>query len=112
MSLPKIDRAAGAIKSVGTTRRAATIICLDSDHIEIETHVDRKLEEDKLAALIAAGYLSDYKQDSFRTISGGNSSHSFYNAQISLKYWMRMVTWQTKVEYWGLLELDKKVLNT
>ena len=40
MSFLKIgDRAAGAIKSGGTTRRAAKMVCLDLDHPEIETLV-------------------------------------------------------------------------
>ena len=63
MSFPKIgDRAAGAIKSGGTTRRAAKMVCLDLDHPEIVEFVNWKVhEEDKVAALIAAGYPSDYE---------------------------------------------------
>lgn len=48
------DRAAGAIKSGGTTRRAAKMVCLDMDHPDIETFVDWKVvEEQKVAALVA-----------------------------------------------------------
>ena len=48
------DRAAGAIKSGGTTRRAAKMAILDLDHPEIEAFVNWKvIEEQKVAALVA-----------------------------------------------------------
>jgi ribonucleoside-diphosphate reductase alpha chain len=48
------DRAAGAIKSGGTTRRAAKMVCLDLDHPDIQTFVSWKvIEEQKVAALVA-----------------------------------------------------------
>lgn len=48
------DRAAGAIKSGGTTRRAAKMVCLDLDHPEIEEFVNWKSrEEQKVAALVS-----------------------------------------------------------
>lgn len=47
------DRAAGAIKSGGTTRRAAKMVCIDLDHPDIESFVDWKvIEEEKVAALM------------------------------------------------------------
>ncbi len=54
MSFLKIgDRAAGAIKSGGTTRRAAKMVVLDIDHPDIETYIDWKVkEEQKVAALV------------------------------------------------------------
>ena len=78
MSFLKIgDRAAGAIKSGGTTRRAAKMVCLDLDHPEIETFVNWKVEEEKkVAALIAAGYPSDYEGEAYKTVSGQNSNNS------------------------------------
>lgn len=78
MSFLKIgDRAAGAIKSGGTTRRAAKMVCLDLDHPEIEKFINWKVEEeDKVAALIAAGYASDYEGEAYRTVSGQNSNNS------------------------------------
>src|SRR6187401_3357921 len=78
MSFLKIgDRAAGAIKSGGTTRRAAKMVCLDLDHPEIVGFVNWKVgEEDKVAALIAAGYPSDYEGEAYRTVSGQNSNNS------------------------------------
>jgi len=55
MSFLKIgDRAAGAIKSGGTTRRAAKMVIVDIDHPDIEAFVDWKVkEEEKVAALVA-----------------------------------------------------------
>ncbi|MEZ5854993.1 MAG: vitamin B12-dependent ribonucleotide reductase [Hyphomicrobiaceae bacterium] len=55
MSFLKIgDRAAGAIKSGGTTRRAAKMVVVDVDHPDIETYIDWKVkEEQKVAALVA-----------------------------------------------------------
>jgi ribonucleoside-diphosphate reductase alpha chain len=78
MSFLKIgDRAAAAIKSGGTTRRAAKMVCLDLDHPEIEGFVNWKVEEEKkVAALIAAGYSSDYEGEAYRTVSGQNSNNS------------------------------------
>ncbi|TWF45087.1 ribonucleoside-diphosphate reductase class II [Chitinophaga polysaccharea] len=78
MSFLKVgDRAAGAIKSGGTTRRAAKMVCLDLDHPEIMNFVNWKVEEEKkVAALIAAGYSSDYEGDAYKTVSGQNSNNS------------------------------------
>jgi ribonucleoside-diphosphate reductase alpha chain len=55
MSFLKIgDRAAGAIKSGGTTRRAAKMVVVDVDHPDIEAFIDWKVkEEQKVAALVA-----------------------------------------------------------
>ena len=54
MSFLKIgDRAAGAIKSGGTTRRAAKMVIVDADHPDIEEFIDWKvIEEQKVAALV------------------------------------------------------------
>lgn len=78
MSFLKIgDRAAGAIKSGGTTRRAAKMVCLDIDHPEIESFINWKVkEEQKVAALIDAGYSSDFNGDAYATVSGQNSNNS------------------------------------
>ncbi|MFH1012476.1 MAG: vitamin B12-dependent ribonucleotide reductase [Candidatus Peregrinibacteria bacterium] len=78
MSFLKIgDRAAGAIKSGGTTRRAAKMVCLNIDHPEIESFIDWKMkEEKKVAALVAAGYDSDFNGEAYSTVSGQNSNNS------------------------------------
>ena len=60
MSFLKIgDRAAGAIKSGGTTRRAAKMVIVDVDHPDIETYIDWKmLEEQKVAALVTGAKIN------------------------------------------------------
>ena len=61
MSFLKIgDRAAGAIKSGGTTRRAAKMVVVDIDHPDIEQFVNWKVvEEQKVAALVAGSRLAE-----------------------------------------------------
>ncbi|TAJ22052.1 MAG: vitamin B12-dependent ribonucleotide reductase [Dehalococcoidia bacterium] len=60
MSFLKIgDRAAGAIKSGGTTRRAAKMVILNADHPDIEQFVDWKVrEEQKVAALVTGAFVT------------------------------------------------------
>ena len=60
MSFLKIgDRAAGAIKSGGTTRRAAKMVIVDVDHPDIETYIDWKVkEEQKVAALVTGSKIN------------------------------------------------------
>ncbi|NLT51231.1 MAG: vitamin B12-dependent ribonucleotide reductase [Ignavibacteria bacterium] len=62
MSFLKIgDRSAGAIKSGGTTRRAAKMITLDIDHPDIEEYINWKvIEEQKVAALVTGSKLNNY----------------------------------------------------
>lgn len=60
MSFLKIgDRAAGAIKSGGTTRRAAKMVVVDADHPDIDEYVNWKVvEEQKVAALVAGSRIT------------------------------------------------------
>ena len=60
MSFLKIgDRAAGAIKSGGTTRRAAKMVTLDLDHPDIEEYINWKVkEEQKVAALVTGSKIT------------------------------------------------------
>ena len=78
MSFLKIgDRAAGAIKSGGTTRRAAKMVCLDLDHPDIEEFINWKVnEEKKVAALAKSGYDTDFNGEAYATVSGQNSNNS------------------------------------
>ncbi|MBI1335526.1 MAG: adenosylcobalamin-dependent ribonucleoside-diphosphate reductase [Phycisphaera sp.] len=95
MSFLKIgDRAAGAIKSGGTTRRAAKMVCLDLDHPDIENFVEWKVREElKVAALVEGlkhlpeaqqrtaaemGLKLDYdfNGEAYLTVSGQNSNNS------------------------------------
>ena len=99
MSWLKIgDRAAGAIKSGGTTRRAAKMVCLDMDHPDIEQFVNWKVREEiKVAALVegmkqlpgeqketaeALGLKLDYdfNGEAYLTVSGQNSNNSVPNS--------------------------------
>ncbi|MCZ6637574.1 MAG: vitamin B12-dependent ribonucleotide reductase [Alphaproteobacteria bacterium] len=61
MSFLKIgDRAAGAIKSGGTTRRAAKMVTIDVDHPDIEDYINWKVvEEQKVAALVTGSKLAE-----------------------------------------------------
>ena len=61
MSFLKIgDRAAGAIKSGGTTRRAAKMVIVDIDHPDVEDFIEWKvIEEQKVAALVAGSKLAE-----------------------------------------------------
>jgi ribonucleoside-diphosphate reductase alpha chain len=75
--LEVLDRAAGATKSGGTTRRAAKMVCLDMDHPEIADFIDWKVREEKKArALIKQGYASDFNGEAYHTVSGQNSNNS------------------------------------
>ncbi|MFS4438422.1 vitamin B12-dependent ribonucleotide reductase [Paracoccaceae bacterium GXU_MW_L88] len=61
MSFLKIgDRAAGAIKSGGTTRRAAKMVICDMDHPDIEQFINWKVrEEQKVASLVAGSKIHE-----------------------------------------------------
>ena len=75
--LEVFDRAAGATKSGGTTRRAAKMVCLDMDHPEITDFINWKVREEKKARiLIEAGYEHDFNGEAYHTISGQNSNNS------------------------------------
>ena len=95
MSFLKIgDRAAGAIKSGGTTRRAAKMVCLDLDHPDIEAFVNWKVREEIKVACLAEGIRRlpadqreiaerlnlkldyDFNGEAYATVSGQNSNNS------------------------------------
>ena len=79
MSFLKIgDRAAGAIKSGGTTRRAAKMVILDVDHPDIEDFIDwKRIEEQKARLLIEhGGFPADFNGEAYMTVSGQNSNNS------------------------------------
>ncbi|HRK31063.1 MAG TPA: LAGLIDADG family homing endonuclease [Tepidisphaeraceae bacterium] len=95
MSFLKIgDRAAGAIKSGGTTRRAAKMVCLDLDHPDVESFVNWKVREELKVAALAEGIKVlpkdqqelakrlglkldyDFNGEAYFTVSGQNSNNS------------------------------------
>ena len=95
MSFLKIgDRAAGAIKSGGTTRRAAKMVCLDLDHPDVEDFINWKVREELKVAAMAEGMKRlpkdqqelakklhlkldyDFNGEAYMTVSGQNSNNS------------------------------------
>jgi len=88
------DRAAGAIKSGGTTRRAAKMVCLDADHPDVEAFVNWKVREELKVAAMAEGLRRlppeqrelaaqiglkldyDFNGEAYQTVSGQNSNNS------------------------------------
>jgi ribonucleoside-diphosphate reductase alpha chain len=95
MSFLKIgDRAAGAIKSGGTTRRAAKMVCLDLDHPDIEEFINWKVREEIKVACLVEGLKHlpkeqqelakqmklkldyDFNGEAYMTVSGQNSNNS------------------------------------
>jgi ribonucleoside-diphosphate reductase alpha chain len=71
------DKAAQAIKSGGTTRRAAKMVILDADHPEIMDFIHWKRDEERKArVLLANGYGGGMEGEAFRTVSGQNSNNS------------------------------------
>ncbi len=75
--LDVLDKAAGAIKSGGTTRRAAKMVCVNVDHPEIEDFINWKWHEEKKAvSLIQGGYSADLDGEAYKTVSGQNANNS------------------------------------
>jgi ribonucleoside-diphosphate reductase alpha chain len=94
--LEVLDRGAGATKSGGTTRRAAKMVVLDLDHPEILEFVRWKVrEEKKVAALVAAGFSSDFNGDAYATVSGQNSNNSVRVPDRFMQSLLSDGTWQT-----------------
>lgn len=71
------DHSAGAIKSGGTTRRAATLRRMDVSHPNIIDFITCKgVEEKKAEVLIAAGYDSKIDGEAYSTVAFQNMNHS------------------------------------
>ncbi len=99
MSFLKIgDRSAGAIKSGGTTRRAAKMVTLDIDHPDVEDYISWKvIEEQKVAALVAgsklcnthlnnimsACYAEHPENDRFNKLTNKKLKHAIFEAKKS-----------------------------
>ena len=86
MSFLKIyDRAAGAIKSGGTTRRAAKMVIIDVDHPDIEKFVNWKvLEEQKVAALVAGSKSCSRQLNNIMRVAAEERSTDLKNERIKL----------------------------
>ncbi|MPW27269.1 vitamin B12-dependent ribonucleotide reductase [Alkalibaculum sp. M08DMB] len=75
--LQGLDKNAGAIKSGGTTRRAAKMVINDIDHPEIETFITWKSkEEKKVRDLGKMGYDTSMEGEAYSTVGGQNSNNS------------------------------------
>src|SRR3989449_2412423 len=95
--LEVLDKAAGATKSGGITRRAAKMVVLDVDHPEIRDFIQWKArEEKKVAALIDAGYSSDFNGEAYRTVSGQNANNSIRVTDRFLEAVEEDAVWQTR----------------
>lgn len=100
--LEVLDRGAGATKSGGTTRRAAKMVSLDVDHPEIMDFITWKTrEEKKVAALVAAGFSSDFNGDAYRTVSGQNSNNSVRLSDDFMQAVIEDKPWSTKLRTTG-----------
>lgn len=94
--LEVLDRGAGATKSGGTTRRAAKMVSLDMDHPEIREFINWKVnEEKKVAALVEAGYSSDFNGEAYKTVAGQNSNNSVRVPDEFMQAVDRNGEWQT-----------------
>jgi len=100
--LEVFDRAAGATKSGGTTRRAAKMVCLDLDHPEILSFIEWKVrEENKARALIDQGYESDFNGEAYHTVSGQNSNNSIRVTDEFMRAVEQDGEWSTKMRTTG-----------
>ncbi len=100
--LEVFDRAAGATKSGGTTRRAAKMVCLDMDHPEIIDFIEWKAREEKKAqALIAQGYPADFNGEAYHTVSGQNSNNSVRVTDNFMRAAVTGGTWETRARTTG-----------
>jgi ribonucleoside-diphosphate reductase alpha chain len=88
------DALAGVIKAGGTNRRAAKLVILDADHLDIEAFVDSKmLEERKAKELIAHGFSNGIEGEAYSAVHFQNTNHSvrltdaFMEAVRSDDYW-------------------------
>ncbi|MFC1642188.1 vitamin B12-dependent ribonucleotide reductase [Myxococcota bacterium] len=100
--LEVFDRAAGATKSGGTTRRAAKMVTLDMDHPEIQEFISWKVQEERKArALIAGGYEADFNGEAYRTVSGQNSNNSVRVNDDFMRAALSGGKWQTRARTTG-----------
>lgn len=110
LSFQKVfDRNAGAIKSGGTTRRAAVMQIVDIDHPEILDFIRWKAkEEDKVEALGKMGYDTSIAGEAYETVSGQNVNNS-----ISIPNdFMRKIESGNKDATWKLTGRKDKSVNT
>lgn len=100
--LEVLDKGAGAIKSGGTTRRAAKMVVVDIDHPEVLDFIDWKMrEEQKAHMLIAAGLSEDFEGEAYRTVSGQNANNSVRLDDAFMKAVEQNKPWKLKARKTG-----------
>jgi len=100
--LKVLDAGAGATKSGGTTRRAAKMVILDMEHPDIEEFINWKVrEEEKVWALIQAGYNSNFNGEAYQTVSGQNSNNSVRMGDAFMEAYLEDGPWQTRFRTTG-----------
>lgn len=107
-----LDKAAGATKSGGITRRAAKMVCLDVNHPDIFDFVRwKKREEEKAKALLAAGFGDGMDSEAYRTVSGQNCNTSVRITEAFLQAVKRdesfPLVWRTRPEKIELISARK-----
>ncbi|MBS3176503.1 adenosylcobalamin-dependent ribonucleoside-diphosphate reductase [Candidatus Woesearchaeota archaeon] len=123
MSFLKInDRAAGAIKSGGTTRRAAKMVCLDLDHPDIEEFITWKVKEEQKVADLVAGskicsellqhVLDVCKEENTTNIKESQNLKAAVKKAIMQHVPMNFILRALKLAEQGRYELNFPVLNT
>ena len=84
------DRAAGAIRSGGTTRRAAKMVIIDIDHPDVEEFINWKMiEEQKVAALVSGSWNNDHFLNKIMSIAAAENTTNF-NENEALKNAVRV----------------------
>ena len=100
--LEVLDRGAGAIKSGGTTRRAAKMVVVDIDHPEVLDFIEWKMREEKKAhMLIAAGLSPEFEGEAYRTVSGQNANNSVRVTDAFMKAVEDNKPWRLKARVTG-----------
>ncbi|MBR9701208.1 adenosylcobalamin-dependent ribonucleoside-diphosphate reductase [Candidatus Woesearchaeota archaeon] len=122
MSFLKInDRAAGAIKSGGTTRRAAKMVSLDLDHPEIVEFVEWKMKEEQKVANLVAGSKSLYNglngilaavKSSGATSINDKEIRTAVKRAISMNVPLNYVSRVLQLAEMGITEMNIPVLDT
>lgn len=131
MSFLKVgDAAAGAVRSGGTTRRAAKMVILDMDHPEIESFIDWKLREEWKAQALSLGieglssgrlpsrlvdtwktlgemplplplHSLDWRGEVYRSVSGQNSNNSVRVSQAFMRALRAGAQWELTARQGG-----------
>ncbi|WP_415062916.1 vitamin B12-dependent ribonucleotide reductase [Bdellovibrio sp.] len=100
--LEVLDKGAGAIKSGGTTRRAAKMVVVDIDHPEVLDFIDWKMREERKAhLLIAAGLSPEFEGEAYKTVSGQNANNSVRLSDAFMKAVEKEAPWKLKARLTG-----------